>query len=193
MKTIWGIAFGVVCGILGVGLLLLATRDPPGEPIRLLPPPTEPPLVVQVIGKVLNPGVYDLPRGSRVHNAIQAAGGLVENADLGDLNLARLIEDGDQIRVGVEVKDRADGNLIKPEIILQNEGVAQLININSATKAELEILPGIGPVRAQAILEYRQENGSFDDIEDLQKVPGIGPATFEQLKNLITVGMDASD
>jgi competence protein ComEA len=193
MKTIWGIAFGVVCGILGVGLLLLATRDPPGEPIRLLPPPTESPLVVQVMGEVRNPGVYNLPRGSRVHNAIQAAGGLVENADMGDLNLARLLEDGDQIRVGVEVKDRTGGDLIETEMPLQNAVVTQLININSATQVELESLPGIGPVRAQAILQYRQENGFFDEIEGLQKVPGIGPATFEQLKDLITIGVDASD
>lgn len=190
MKTIWGIAFGVVCGILGVGLLLLAIRDPQGEPIRLLPPPTESPLVVQVIGEVRKPGVYNLLPGSRVQNAIQAAGGLEENADLGDLNLARQLEDGEQIRVGLGSKEGTGGDFVESDIPHQNDRVVQLININSATQVELESLPGIGPTRAQAILQYRQEYGLFDEIEELQNVPGIGPATFEQLRALVTVASD---
>lgn len=191
MKTIWGIAIGVLCGILGVGLLLLAIRNPVGEPIRLLPPPTEAPLMVHVIGAVNNPGLYNLPRGSRVQNAIQAAGGLAEGADTANLNLAFLLEDGDQVRVGLAARDQPSGHLPEPDSLDSEGTLSLLIDINTADQVELESLPGIGPVLAIEILQYRRENGPFTRIEGLQNVSGIGPATFEQLKGLITVSEDA--
>lgn len=150
--------------------------------------------MVHVIGAVNNPGVYSLPRGSRVQDAIQAAGGPAEAADTASLNLVKVLEDGAQIWVASEKGDPPGEGFPDPEIDDPGGELSQsLININTATQVELESLPGIGPVRAQAILQYRQEHGPFHDISDLQDISGIGPATFEQLKGLITVGGAAQD
>ncbi|MEJ2348723.1 MAG: SLBB domain-containing protein [Anaerolineales bacterium] len=88
MKTWWGIAFGVLCGLFGAGILLLASRQPRGEPIQLRPPPTPPPVIVHVTGAVAQPGVYTLASESRVEDAVQAAGGVSPQADVQSLNLA---------------------------------------------------------------------------------------------------------
>jgi competence protein ComEA len=124
-----------------------------------------------------------------VQDAIQAAGGPAEAADTASLNLVKILEDGAQIWVALEKVDPTGAGFPDPEI---NDPVGEqsqsFININTATQVELESLPGIGPVRAQAILQYRQENGPFHEIGELQNISGIGPATFELLKGLITVG-----
>jgi competence protein ComEA len=188
MKRLWQIAFAVVCTLLGVGLLLLTTRQPQGEPIRLLPPPTTPPLTVHITGAVNDPGVYTLPPGSRVEDAIEAAGGGTTKADTSLLNLAELVEDGMQIWVPARLEE-LPGNQFPGE----SEGepaenpLSKLININTATQIELESLPGIGPVTAEAIIKYRNENGPFKKIEDIQEVSGIGPAKFEQIRELISI------
>lgn len=135
-------------------------------------------IVVHVAGMVASPGVYELPDGSRVKDAIEAAGGAVEGADLDALNLAALISDGEKIFVP------------KPgETIAANEaGSSQgRININSASQAQLEELPGIGPVIAARIVEYRQQHGPFKSIKQLMEVQGIGAKTFEALRDFITV------
>lgn len=189
MKNFWGIAFGVICGLLGAGLLLLAIGAPRGEPIQLIPPPIPAPMLVHVAGAVNEPGVYSLLYGSRVKDAIEKSGGLTDNADTNLINLAMPLNDGMQIWVpAVQVdlgweavgedsnKDPADDHSLK------------LININTATQAELETLTGIGPVIAKAIIRFRLENGPFKEIAEIQSVAGIGPVTFEKIQPNITVG-----
>ena len=180
MKTWWAIALTAVVSLLAVGVLFLVSRQPRGEGIRLVPPPSPRPLVVHVSGAVLNPGLYQLPPGSRVQDAIQAAGGLLPEADAGALNLAALIKDGQRILVPTILQAQATA--------ASNTTQAGLVDINSASQEALESLPGIGPVLAQRILEYREANGPFATVEDLQKVEGVGTDTFEKLRELVTVG-----
>ena len=188
MKYFWGIAFGVVIGFLGVGLLLLTTGKPRGEPIQLSPPPTSAPLIIHITGAVNKPGIYTLPTGSRVGEAIDVAGGLAGDADASLINLAKLVEDGVQIWVPYQVEEIViQDNL---EIVSDEPTSIQSlnkININTATQTELESLSGIGPVIAKAIIQYRLENGPFEKIEEIQEVSGIGPVTFEKIRPNITI------
>lgn len=186
MKTAWVIAYGVVVGLLAAALVLLLGRRPAGTPIQLLPPPTPEPIQVHITGAVLQAGLYALPPGSRVHDAIQAAGGFAEGANEQALNLAAFLEDGD--RVIVPSLTSSPGT-VPGETRLADPPVGFPIDINLATAAELEALPEIGPETARKILEYRQLHGAFEVIEDIMDVPGIGPATFEAIKDLITVGV----
>ena len=192
MRTLWALAFGVMFGLLAAGALLLTTRPPEGEAIRLLPPPTPSPLVVQVSGAVMHPGLYKLAQGSRVQDAIQAAGGLAEGADDQGLNLAALVKDGDRLRVPYKPAEPAAGAgppvRNGPLELPAGAAAPGLIDINTASLQELDSLPGIGPVTAQKIVDHRQVEGPFTSIEAIQDVSGIGPATFEKIKDLITVG-----
>jgi len=190
MKTWWAILIGVIGGLLGAGLLLLMNSNPRGDSITLAPPPTPAPLIVDVSGAVKSPGVYELEIGSRVEDAIQAAGGFAEDAQAENLNLAAPLEDGLQVWVP------GPGEAAAPPVIT-NAGEVQVrptsapafpININTATAEELQVLPGIGETKAQAIVACREANGPFGSIEDIQNVSGIGPSTFEQLRDLVTVG-----
>lgn len=188
MKYLWGIAFGVVIGFLGVGLLLLTAGKPRGDPIRLLPPPTPAPLVVHITGAVNEPGLYTLAPVTRVGEAIDMAGGLSANADSSLINLAQLVEDGEQIWVPYQIEEivvQDDAEVVRIEPTHSQSG--SLININTATQSELESLSGIGPVYAKAIIQYRLEHGPFQKIEDIQEVKGIGPVTFEKIRSKITV------
>jgi competence protein ComEA len=179
----WLGAFIVVGLLLGVGVLFLITRPPRGSSIILLPAPSPVPITVYVSGEVNQAGLYALSAGSRVNDAIQAAGGFSVHANRGALNLAATLENGEQIDV--------------PELIPSTvtEGVTRLTNpslnlvdINTATLEQLDILPGIGPKTAQEIIDYRNANGPFARIENIMDVPGIGQATFGKIKDLITVG-----
>jgi competence protein ComEA len=181
-SAVWQILFGVFIGLLAAGGLWLAASPPRGAPVRLLPPPTLPPLSVHVTGAVLHPGVVSLPPGSRVGDAIQAAGGLLPEADGEALNLAALLQDGIRLRVP------RIGEALDPAETGASAGSLPLININTASKEELESLPGIGPVMAQAIVDHRQEHGLFTSPEALLDVEGIGPGTYEQIKDRITTG-----
>lgn len=189
MKSWWGIAWpiglGALIGLLAAGILLLVSSAPRGEAIRLSPPPTASPLVVDVRGAVTQPGVYELPLGSRVQDAIQAAGGALPEADLAGLNLAAPLEDGAAIRVPEQAEAQSppsrSGGVTIPEV------PGSLININTATQEALESLPGIGPALAQRVIAYREANGPFPSIEAIQNVSGIGPGIFEKIKDLITV------
>jgi competence protein ComEA len=189
VRSWWGIAWpiglGALFGLLAAGVLLLVTSAPSGEAIRLSPPPTVSPLIVDVRGAVAQPGVYELPQGSRVQDAIQAAGGALPEADLGGLNLAAPLDDGAAIRVPAQVEAQSppsrSGGVTIPEV------TGGLIDINSATQEALESLPGIGPALAQRVIEYRESNGPFPSIEAIQNVSGIGPGIFEKIKDLITV------
>ncbi len=182
----WAAAFGVVFGLLGAGLLYLAARPANGNSIKLLPAPTPAPLVVSVSGAVIRPGLQALPKGSRVQDAILAAGGLTGEAEETAINPAALLKDGDQITVPVKGSQPLVPAGAKATHIPTPAAVFP-ININTATVSELDALPGIGPVTAGEIIAYRQAHGPFKTIEDIQNVKGIGPATFERIKELITV------
>lgn len=194
MKKFWGIAFGVACGLLGAGVLLLAVTRPRGEPIQLIAPPSPGPITVHVAGAVNEPGVHTLPIGSRVKDAVERSGGLADDADSNLINLAKPLKDGEQIWVPAE--NSAMANDVSSELTTNAEQVnqpVQQININTASQADLETLPGVGPVTAQAIIQFRLENGPFQELNDIQSVSGIGPVTFDKIKSLITIGGAAGD
>ena len=141
-----------------------------------------PALIIDVTGEVVSPGVYELPAGSRVIDAIKAAGGARPKAALSDLNLARVIKDGEQIYVDPIYK--AGATIRSGSKAAAPRGP---ININRASTSELDSLDGIGPVIAKRIIAYRTINGPFIAVEDLLKVSGIGDAKFAQFKEKIRV------
>jgi competence protein ComEA len=140
----------------------------------------EPEIFVDVTGAVNNPGVYTLTGRSRVIDAIKAAGDSAPGADLSTINLARVLNDGEQIYVDSTVVN-SSGQRVSKKV---SSGP---ININRATLRQLDALDGIGPVIAGRIIEYRKKNGSFLTVEDLQKVSGIGAAKFAQIKSKVRI------
>lgn len=142
-------------------------------------------IVVHVAGKVAAPGVLTLPSGSRVVDAIDAAGGAESGVDLAPLNLARVLTDGEQVLVGVEAPPPPPGGGSGGGG--SAGGTGGLVDLNSATAADLDTLPGIGPTLAQRILDWRTENGRFSAVEELREVTGIGERTFADLEPLVTV------
>jgi competence protein ComEA len=129
---------------------------------------------VQVVGRVKNPGVYELPPTARVIDAVFAAGGFTQGADQASLNLARPVNDGEQLVVG------GAGDSV-------GQGASQLVNLNLADAATLDGLPGIGPTLAARIVDYRKANGGFRSVSDLGKVSGIGVSLLTKLKALVTI------
>ncbi|MFW0968428.1 MAG: helix-hairpin-helix domain-containing protein [Thermacetogeniaceae bacterium] len=141
-------------------------------------------LGVHIAGAVKKPGVYYLSLGSRVEDALRLAEPLAE-ADLNTLNLARKLADGEKIYVPRE--GETPEQAMSGAVLTEQGSAGQKININTATAAELDTLPGIGPAIAQRIIDYRTEYGPFRTIADLQKVSGIGERRYEQLKALVTI------
>jgi competence protein ComEA len=141
---------------------------------------SEPEIFVDVTGAVNNPGVYSLTGRSRVIDAIKAAGDSAPGADLSTINLARVLNDGEQIYVDSTVVN-GSGQRVSKKV---SSGP---ININRATLRQLDGLDGIGPVIAGRIIDYRKKNGSFLTIDDLQKVSGIGAAKFAQIKSKVRI------
>ena len=140
----------------------------------------EPEIFVDVTGAVNRPGVYSLTGRSRVIDAIKAAGDSAPGADLSTINLARVLNDGEQIYVDSTVVN-SSGQRVSKKV------ASGPININRATLRQLDALDGIGPVIAGRIIEYRKKNGSFLSIDDLQKVSGIGAAKFAQIKSKVRI------
>ena len=182
----WLIAIGVLGGLLGAAVRMLFNSQPRGKSVSILPPPTAAPIIVQVSGAVAQPDIYTLPPGSRTRDAIQAAGGLLPEAYPDTLNLAAQLEDGDKILVPSLIKGETSNNTNDEESPSNNIPVFP-ININTASSEELELLKDIGEVKAQAIIDYRDSNGPFTTIEQIQNVPGIGPGIFDKIKDMITV------
>ena len=149
----------------------------------------DPAFVVHVCGEVVNPGIYELPAGSRIYEAVKAAGGFTENAEEESVNLASPIEDGVQIRIYSkdEAETLAAGAAPFDGFEASGEGKEPVVNLNTATKEELMTLSGIGESRAEDIIRYREENGGFQNIEDIMKVSGIKDAAFQKIKDRITV------
>ncbi|KAA3648461.1 MAG: hypothetical protein DWQ07_05565 [Chloroflexi bacterium] len=187
MKTWEAILVGILTSLLASGLLLFINSPPRGEPVELLPPPTPAAIMVHVSGAVNKPDIYALPHDSRVQDAIDAAGGLLPEADAQALNLAAVLDDGVQLRIPSKTESAAAPPVASSPLTSSIQSNDGLININTATQEQLENLPGIGPAKAQAIIDYREQNGDFGDIRDIQNVTGIGPATFENLRDLISI------
>jgi competence protein ComEA len=186
--------FTMLIGLIALGGVVFWLRRPTPEAIEILPPPsptsaptaTPATVTVYVSGAVIHPDVYTLPEGSRVKEAVEAAGGFAAQADRDRINLAQLLHDEEQVyvpRIGEESPPLATP-VTRGSTSTSSGG---RVNINTATAAELESLPSIGPVYAQRIIEYREHDGPFQQIEDIQQVRGIGEATFEKIKDLITV------
>lgn len=154
----------------------------PSSTDAAIPLPTS--INVYVTGAVVHPGVYVLAETSIVQDALNAAGGASKDADLIAVNLAARLEDGEQVTVPTLSPDGSSSAL--PSTSLGTTTHAR-ISINHGTLAELDTLPGIGPAKAQAIVDYRTAHGPFKRLEDLQNVKGIGPKTYEDLKSLITL------
>ena len=133
-------------------------------------------ILIHVAGKVKRPDVYPLLAGSRVSDAIKAAGGANKGVDLGDINLARVLIDGEQVYVGYVAKANSSSSKSS------KSRFTGVININRGTKAEFDSLTGIGPVIASRIINYRNTNGPFLALDDLLKVSGIGSKTLERIR-----------
>ena len=170
----------VLAGAVGYGL----AHRPPALVLTVLPPPptalptctpTAGPSCCHIIGAVHMPGVYTLPRGARVRDAIQVAGGATDDADLGRVNLAALVQDQQQIVIPALVS-------VEP-----GTGGDALVDVNVADCETLQTLPGIGPVMAERIITYRETHGQFNTLEDLIQVKGIGEATLEKLRPWVIV------
>ena len=136
-------------------------------------------LVVDVVGAVRRPGLYRVPHGARIADAVARAGGTTRKAQLDLVNLAAPVADGEQVvvpRRGPSAAAAAGGSAETP---------SGPVHLSTATLEQLEALPGVGPVTAQKILDYRQQHGAFGSVEELDAIPGIGPARLEQLKGLV--------
>jgi competence protein ComEA len=163
----------------------LAFKDAEGQSarpavvaMRASPAPAKK-LLVHVVGGVRRPGLYRLDDGSRVDDAVRMAGGPRPKAALDLINLAAPVADGQQVIVPLKGKNGAVGAADVPG------APPQPVHLNSATLEQLDTLPGVGPVTAQKILDYRTEHGAFSSVEELDSVPGIGPARLAELKELV--------
>ena len=194
MKNVLFVLLGVMAGFVLAGVLVFVSRAPKGVSIILQPAPTKAPLAVHIIGAVPRPGLYEFPEGARVQDAIDAAGGILTEANVDALNLAAPLEDGQQLEIPYKAGGEPTNNTSTFELpssatetpTTDTSTTEDLININTASLEELDALPGIGPTTAQKIIDYREENGPFSTIEDIMNVSGIGPSTFEDIQNLIT-------
>ncbi|WP_405057294.1 ComEA family DNA-binding protein [Kribbella sp. NBC_01505] len=180
------------CSVLQARPIPVADARPPtalssGAPVAQGPTPGQgasvpsgkPPtatVVIHVAGKVHRPGLVRAPTGSRVADALTLAGGPLRGVDLSSLNLARQLTDGEQILVGLPAQPATS-----PQAPT-SPGASTPLNLNTATVPQLDALPGVGPVLAQRILDYRTENGLFSTVDQLQEVPGVGPKKFDSLK-----------
>ena len=181
------IVFALTIGL--AGFFFLNSR-PTAEPVLiqdtnidqtqndLIDIPTK--LIVNVAGRVKNPGVYQLPQGSRVVDAIEAAGMQLKGVDISDINLARLLVDGEQVLVG---GSKLTSKKSTPKKITSDNP----LDINRATITQLDTLPGIGPVTAQRIIDYRTKVGRISSIDELKKISGLGGSKFEEIKALLRV------
>lgn len=181
LKPLAGTAVGLVLAAVAWWWMSAPVQDTSinAAVLRPVPSVTATTLVVDVVGAVRAPGVVRLPSGSRVVDAVTAAGGVLPgHAPV--LNMARLLQDGEQLRVGREVSSGVGS----PE---EPSTGAGRVDLNSASAGQLEALPGIGPVLAGRIVEYRSSHGRFERVRDLLSVPGIGDAKFADLASTVTV------
>jgi competence protein ComEA len=187
---------GLVAVIMAVWLVLRARTWSPEAIAEVTPSwsaeaptasPTPPaPWLIHVLGAVDQPGLVSVPAGSRVADALAAAGGLAADADPAELNLAAELVDGCQVIVGTKVEPRGEVRVGAGGVLADGAGTGAeltgaVIDLNAATSEQLQSLPGVGPATATAILTWRAEHGRFADIVELQEISGIGPKTYEKI------------
>ncbi len=184
----WALA-GVLAAVvvIALGAVALVGGGPPPEPPPALPtarPAAEARaapsvgLVISVVGRVRSPGLVTVPQGARVADVLRAAGGPEPGADIGALNLARKVTDGEQLAVGIPAPPPA------PE----TPAAAAKLDLNTATADQLDTLPGVGEVMAKRIVQWRTDHGGFTKVEQLRDVDGIGESKFQKLREKVTVG-----
>ncbi len=186
IDPLWKTVLTVLVTMLFTSILFYITKPQRGNSVELLPAPTPESVVVDIFGAVADPGVYTLSPDSRIYEAIEIAGGLLEDAYTGHLNQAAHVIDGQKIEIPLLVKNEEEYYTIG-EIDQAVSDPISLININSASVDELIELPNIGETRANAIIDYRNLNGPFTKIDDVINVSGIGEITFKLIKDLITI------
>lgn len=185
----------LVGALLLVAVLVLAGRyllgssaatsvSAPPLPARAPAVVEAPRLVVDVVGAVRLPGLYRLPAGSRTADAVARAGGATRGAALALVNLAAPLADGEQVVVPRSGQDGAAA-VSAPAVAGGGRAPSGPVHLNTATLEQLDSLPGIGPLTAQKILDYRREHGAFRSVEELDAVPGIGPSRLDQLRKLV--------
>ena len=181
-RALVAVAVAVVALLLGGRLLARAggATASPAVTLERARDEARPRLVVHVVGAVRRPGLYRLRDGSRIADAVRRAGGATRRADLALVNLAAPLADGAQVvvpvRVPVVAGASSNGNTPAP---------AGPLHLNTATVEQLDELPGVGPVTAQKIVDWREKHGAFTSVDDLDAIPGIGPARLEQLRELV--------
>jgi competence protein ComEA len=193
-------AFLILLNIATVGALVFWFRRPQPSPVSVQLPtaaaaktalagtkPAAAMVRVYVCGEVAYTDVYSLAQGAIIKDALMAAGGPTGQADLTPINMAQEVQDGDQICVPAVNRESSSQPPVALSAATPAKEPARKININKASYEEIQTLPGIGPTYARAIVEYRKAHGPFQTIEDLEKVKGIGPATVERVRNLITL------
>lgn len=187
-KTIYILAIGILIGLLAAGLILLISAPSLSAPILILPTPTSSLIAVHISGQVEYPGVYYLAPGSRVQDALLAAGGCTDQADADQINQAARLNDGQKLYIPAKGEALSASNPVQtPLPNTSSKETPVIIDLNLASQKELESLPGIGPSKASDIIAYRQKNGRFVTIEEIQNVPGIGAALFEKIRPYIIV------
>ena len=162
------------------------------EPVIAVTAVKEMYIVVDVAGAVNYPGVFSLPDGSRVNDAVEKAGGLADGADTMGVNLAARLSDGDKVYIPRSGEDTKPAGVITSSVSGTTQTSAgdtggALVNINTANSEQLQALSGVGPVIAQKIIDYRESSGGFKKVEDIMKVSGIGTKTFQKFKDKISV------
>jgi len=175
------VAFFVIVAVLTVSVAFYQWRDREAAPaVIVLPGLQATTITIEVAGAVAEPGIYEVPVRSRVIDGIEAAGGIQADADLSGINQVAFLMDGQKVTVPFE----AGGAAVEQAQSI----VTGLLNINTATVDELIELPGIGEVRAQAIVDYRNQNGPFTSVDGLLAVEGISESVVDELRPLVTVG-----
>ena len=165
------VLFGIAIGFLFSGLVVLFVLVKPTSYIEVQPTFTPSPIIVQITGEIVNPGVYTIPAGSRLNDLVTLAGGLKNRFDYSEINMARLLTDGEWV-------------VLEPNIGSTGQII---VNINTASAKDLQTLPGIGPVLADKIIEYRKAHKSFLDKKEIQNVPGIGTELYAKIEALIEI------